>query len=233
MRPTTINRSSSALVKSSNGTFNSSSSNRFSLSLPRLHSNSSKDGSSSIEDFRKKQEQLEEEFNKNSPIIPPHVHEATNNSTESPKDEKTQKIRRDILNAAIKHVPTLGWTKEAICKGAEDLGYPGVVHGMFPRGSAELIEYFYTNCTERLVEWMDKETEGGTKVGSGKEFVTRAVQQRLMMLEPYLNNWPKAIAVMSLPPNAIQSLANLLTLADEICYFSGDRAVDVSRRGVF
>lgn len=233
MRPTTINRSSSALVKSSNGTFNSSSSNRFSLSLPRLHSSSSKDGSSSIEDFRKKQEQLEEEFNKNSPIIPPHVHETSNNSTESPKDEKTQKIRRDILNAAIKHVPTLGWTKEAICKGAEDLGYPGVVHGMFPRGSAELIEYFYTNCTERLVEWMDKETEGGTKVGSGKEFVTRAVQQRLMMLEPYLNNWPKAIAVMSLPPNAIQSLANLLTLADEICYFSGDRAVDVSRRGVF
>lgn len=126
-------------------------------------------------------------------------------------------------------VPTLGWTKEAISKGAETLGYPGVVHGMFPRGSAELIEYFYKNCTERLVEWMDKETEGGKKPAvSGKEFVTRAVEQRLRMLTPYLSSWPQAMAVMSLPPNAVKSLANLLTLVDEICYYSGDQAVDVS-----
>lgn len=125
-------------------------------------------------------------------------------------------------------VPTLGWTKEAISKGAETLGYPGVVHGMFPRGNAELIEYFYTDCTQRLVKWMEEETEGGKKVGSGKAFVTKAVEQRLRMLAPYLTNWPQAIAVMSLPPNAVKSLANLLTLVDEICYYSGDKAVDVS-----
>lgn len=185
----------------------------------------SNSGTSNIEDFRKKQEQLEEEFNKNTPVLEALVNKSENTSQE---DAHTENMRRNILEAALKEVAVLGWTKEAICKGAESLGYPGVVHGMFPRGSAELVEYFYTNCTQQLIEWMEKETVGGTKVGSGKDFVARAVQQRLRMLEPYLSSWPQAIAVMSLPPNAIQSMANLLTLVDEICYYSGDRAVDVS-----
>lgn len=181
----------------------------------------------SIDEFRRKQEQIEQEFIKNTPLITP-TEPAKRRGEAKKEDEHENKIRREILESAMAFVPTLGWTKDAICKGAETLGYPGVVHGMFPRGSAELIEYFYTNCTERLVEWMDKETEGGTKKPKGKEFVTEAVHQRLMMLAPYRSNWPQAIAVMSLPPNAVKSLANLLTLADEICHYNGDRAVDVS-----
>lgn len=180
-----------------------------------------------LEEFRKKQEQMEEEFYKNTPVesASPTTAKDTDNTAE---DEHTNAIRRQILEAAMQFVPTAGWSKEAICKGAEKLGYPGVVHGMFPRGSAELIEYFYGNCTQRLVDWMEKETEGGTKVPSASAFVTRAVEQRLRMLSPYLDSWPQAIAVMSLPQNAVKSLANLLTLVDEICYYSGDKAVDVS-----
>lgn len=209
---------------------------RFLSTSTRIHRSATTKDDISIDDFRRKQEQIEEEFNKSSPITT--LEQIRQNRTEEGKakaeeDEHTNKIRKEILAAAMNFVPTLGWTKEAIIKGAESLGYPGVVHGLFPRGNGELIEYFYTDCTQRLVEWMDKETEGGTKrVPSEAVFISNAIHQRLKMLAPYRSSWPQAIAVMSLPHNAVKSLANLLTLADEICHYSGDRAVDVrSGRG--
>lgn len=47
------------------------------------------------------------------------------------------------------------------------------------------------------------------------------------MIIPYLSKWPQAIAIMSLPPNVPQALATLLTFVDDICYYAGDRSVDV------
>lgn len=54
-----------------------------------------------------------------------------------------------------------------------------------------------------------------------------AVETRLRMIVPYLSRWPQAIAIMSLPPNAPHTLASVLTLVDDICYYAGDRSVDV------
>jgi rpsU-divergently transcribed protein len=60
------------------------------------------------------------------------------------------------------------------------------------------------------------------------EFIRGAVEKRLRMIMPYINKWPQALGIMSLPPNAPSALANLLTLVDDICYYAGDRSVDVS-----
>lgn len=57
--------------------------------------------------------------------------------------------------------------------------------------------------------------------------VRDAVEIRLRMVIPYKKTWPQALALMALPPNAPKSLANLLTLVDDICYYAGDRSVDV------
>jgi rpsU-divergently transcribed protein len=59
-------------------------------------------------------------------------------------------------------------------------------------------------------------------------FIHGAVEKRLRMIIPYINKWPQAIGIMSLPPNVPSALANLLTLVDDICYYAGDRSVDVS-----
>lgn len=48
------------------------------------------------------------------------------------------------------------------------------------------------------------------------------------MVVPYLPVWPQALALMTLPPNVPTGLANLLTLVDDVCYYAGDRSVDVS-----
>lgn len=61
-----------------------------------------------------------------------------------------------------------------------------------------------------------------------KIVIAYAVETRLRMIEPYLSHWPQALAIMTLPPNVPTSLANLLTLVDDIWYYAGDRSVDVS-----
>jgi ubiquinone biosynthesis protein COQ9 len=48
------------------------------------------------------------------------------------------------------------------------------------------------------------------------------------MITPYISKWPQALAIMTLPANVPPALANLLTLVDDICYYAGDRSVDVS-----
>lgn len=64
--------------------------------------------------------------------------------------------RRDILKASLKHVNRKGWTTDALVAGAIDCSMPPVAHGMFPRGAAEIAEYWITRGNESLKEHMQK-----------------------------------------------------------------------------
>lgn len=59
------------------------------------------------------------------------------------------------------------------------------------------------------------------------KFLSNTIKTRLLMLEPYLNQWPQAIALLSKPSNAPSALSHLMTLVDDICYHAGDRSIDV------
>ncbi|CAG9763394.1 unnamed protein product [Ceutorhynchus assimilis] len=132
-------------------------------------------------------------------------------------------IRNKILAASLPYVPELGWSKECLSRGAEQMGYPGISHGMFTRGAGDLVHYFNTSSNAQLVEILKKFHVGRHSPG---EFVELAIQERLKLLLPYIHKWPQAIAIMSLPPNVPNALAALLAMVDDICYFAGDRSVD-------
>lgn len=172
--------------------------------------------STSIEDFRTREEQREEEYSS----------QHTSSNSEEKKDEKIQEIRSKIMDAALPFVSTNGWSRQTISKGAQSIGYPGIVHGMFPHGGIELVHYFYSRCNQELIEQMKLELETN-KSYNPIEFVSKAVKSRIKMIEPYSKHWPQALGLMSLPPNAPKSLAHLLTLIDDICYYAGDRSVNV------
>ncbi|XP_046752982.1 ubiquinone biosynthesis protein COQ9, mitochondrial [Diprion similis] len=145
--------------------------------------------------------------------------------------EYENSIRSKILNAAIDFVPDLGWSKQAISAGAESVGYPGVIHGMFPNGGADLVQHFYSKCNKDLAEHLKFEAlaikDDSSKVRKPSVvYVKDAIETRLRMLIPYKNTWPQAMGLMALPPNVPTALANLLTLVDDICYHAGDRSVD-------
>ncbi|XP_059614955.1 uncharacterized protein LOC132260689 [Phlebotomus argentipes] len=198
--------------------------------LARVHeclkNNTVKPPSSTIDDFRAREEAREAQFEETHRAQ--EAQDQVNPSPEATENPEEERVRGEILKAALQFATSEGWTREAITKGAESAGFPGVAHGMFPDGGVELIQYFYSDCNARLVEWLRKETEGVEKVPNPTQFVCRAIETRLRMLQPFLSTWPQAIGILSLPQNAPKALANLLTLADDICYYSGDKAVNVS-----
>lgn len=149
-------------------------------------------------------------------------------------DEEYEKnIKIKILDASLKFVPDVGWSKQAISAGAESIGYPGVIHGLFPNGSAALVQYFYSTCNRELNQILEKEAlaikaNSSSSQKTPEQQIYDAVEIRLRMVIPYKKTWPQAMAIMSLPPNVPTALANLLTLVDDICYYAGDRSVDIN-----
>ncbi|XP_076248614.1 ubiquinone biosynthesis protein COQ9, mitochondrial [Calliopsis andreniformis] len=156
----------------------------------------------------------------------------SNQEQSKESDEEYEKnIKAKILTASLKFVNDLGWNQQAISAGAESIGYPGVIHGLFPNRGADLVQHFYLTCNCELNKIL-KEQACKSKESTDNEKVTMeshvryAVETRLRMVIPYKRKWPEALALMALPPNAPKALANLLTLVDDICYHAGDRSVD-------
>lgn len=183
-------------------------------------------GDKKLEDFRAREEEKEAEFNK-QPIV---TDQPSAEQEQIEDDEAVAEVRNKVLEASLAFVASDGWTRKTIVKGAEQAGYPGTIHGMFPKGGIELINYYYLKGNKELIEEMRERVGGNSeKVGEPKEFVCWAIKQRLLKLHPHIKTWPQALAMMTLPPNVPTSLANMLTLVDDICYYSGDRSVDVSQ----
>ena len=135
----------------------------------------------------------------------------------------THHRKKRILDAALTHVPVHGWSLESLVQASQDCGYPPITHGLFPRGPIELVEYFVLSSTHHLknkVATPEFEQLGTT----GK--IRTCVHARLDMLKPYISHWPRALAMMSLPLNAPNSVKNLAELMDEMWYLSGDRSID-------
>ncbi|KAK9502571.1 hypothetical protein O3M35_011322 [Rhynocoris fuscipes] len=155
-------------------------------------------------------------------------------SSQTPKEQADVNdvlLKKQILDSALKFVQINGWTKTSISLGAEVLGYPGVIHGMFPKGGFELIQHFYLTSNEKLIDFLKERTETTPILQNNdlsRKLVRDAIENRLRMILPYIGRWPEALAIMSQPQNVPTSLANLLTMVDDICYFAGDRSVNMN-----
>lgn len=182
-----------------------------------------------LDDFRAQEEQRDADLLKEAAENQDQKEKKEEEEREKVKDEKAQVVKAKILESALKFVPVHGWSTEAIVKGAEESGYPGVAHGMFAEGPIELVCHFYSKCNTELISQLKTETNDGQKVVDDPfEFLVRAVRMRLELTLVHKSNWSQALAIMTLPQNVPNSLAQLLTLVDDICYYAGDRSVDVS-----
>ncbi|XP_073973834.1 ubiquinone biosynthesis protein COQ9, mitochondrial-like isoform X3 [Rhodnius prolixus] len=126
------------------------------------------------------------------------------------------------------------WTviyKSCLIDGAEILGYPGIIHGMYAKGGIELVQHFYMTSNNNLIDFL-KARSAVISTESNNEFsrslIRDAIQERLKMIIPFIDRWPEALALMSQPQNVPTALANLLTMVDDICYYAGDRSVNMS-----
>ncbi|XP_060066153.1 ubiquinone biosynthesis protein COQ9, mitochondrial-like [Ylistrum balloti] len=153
------------------------------------------------------------------------------NNHEGPQEESESEadIKNRILTASMAFVPEHGWSTTALAAGAAAEGLPSVAHGMFPRGGAHLASFFYQNCNKELAAKLKKEVENqveGEPKPPTRVFITNAVETRLRMVIPYLDNWHQAMAMQALPENVPYAWSNLLELTDDIWYYAGDRSHD-------
>ncbi|KAK7590422.1 hypothetical protein V9T40_002035 [Parthenolecanium corni] len=140
-------------------------------------------------------------------------------------------VKNKILEASLNFVAEHGWTKAAIVAGAQSVGYPGVVSEMFPLGGSNLVLYYYSVCNDHLREYLieraEAESQDPDKQKSVKLFIYDAMETRLRMIIPYIDKWPQALATLTLSKAVPTALSNLLILVDDICYYAGDRSVDL------
>ena len=129
------------------------------------------------------------------------------------------------MEAALGHVPDVGWTTEALGRGARDLGLPPTAHGLCPGGALELIEYFHSRCNAQLGSAVGTGTEAFTTLGTTAK-VRACVLARLEMLLPYASKWPQALSLMATPPNTLNAIQHLAEVCDTVWVLSGDRSLD-------
>ncbi|KAF7846246.1 hypothetical protein BT93_L4770 [Corymbia citriodora subsp. variegata] len=130
-----------------------------------------------------------------------------------------------ILSSAISHVPTHGFTQDALRAGARDAGYLDASSNLFPRGEFEMVLYHLT--TQRLALQSRIQFPSEQPVGAK---VRALVLERLRanVDTGVLGRWQEALGLMSLAGNIPASVKELWLLSDEIWFLAGDKAVDGS-----
>jgi ubiquinone biosynthesis protein COQ9 len=101
-------------------------------------------------------------------------------------------VESAILDAAIKHVPTHGFTSVALNFGARDAGYLNISKTIFPRGVFDLIMFHLVNQRLALHGASRPPTIAGrgleTKLGVGAR-LKQLVLARLSSNKPLIHKW--------------------------------------------
>ncbi|KAF5858809.1 Ubiquinone biosynthesis protein coq9, mitochondrial [Aspergillus alliaceus] len=151
----------------------------------------------------------------------PPAHEYTNSQT-------------TILSAALRHVPTHGFTRNALTLGARDSGFLDVSVQLFPRGEFDLVLFWLASRRGLLrASVEDGLFEKDERVKAGKNLSVEdktklLIMERLKMNTDIKHQWQDALALMSLAGNIPLSLSELHALSSEILTLAGDASVDAS-----
>ncbi|KAB8207261.1 COQ9-domain-containing protein [Aspergillus parasiticus] len=151
----------------------------------------------------------------------PPPHEYTNSQT-------------TILSAALRHVPTHGFTRDALTLGARDSGFLDVSVQLLPRGEFDLVLFWLASRRGLLRASVDNglfEKDERVKAGlklTVEEKTKLLIMERLRMNTEIRHQWQDALALMSLAGNIPLSLSELHALSSEILTLAGDTSVDAS-----
>ncbi|KAK5169165.1 Ubiquinone biosynthesis protein coq9, mitochondrial [Saxophila tyrrhenica] len=137
-----------------------------------------------------------------------------------------REAERTILSSALAHVPTHGFTQEALTLGAKDSGYLDVSTNLFRKGTFDLVKYYLVSQRMGLKDRIQFPDEN---IGVGRK-VRGLILERLRanVDTGIVTRWQEALAIMSLADNIPASLRELGALADEMWFLAGDTSVDSS-----
>lgn len=133
-------------------------------------------------------------------------------------------LRDRLLQATLPHVVFDGWSERALYAGAADAGIdPATAQNAFPRGAAEVVEFFSREIDRQMLERLGEQDLAAMKV---RDRITLAVRMRLELLAPHREAVRRGVAFLALPRHAALGLKCLYRTVDASWYAAGDTATD-------
>ncbi len=133
-------------------------------------------------------------------------------------------MRRRLLTAALPHVPFDGWTGAMLLRAAAEAGIaPGLAARAFPRGVADLLEFWLRETDRAMLAGLDEMDLKHMRV---RERIAAAIRIRLTHAAPHREAVRRALALQALPHEAPRALASLYRTVDAIWHAAGDTATD-------
>lgn len=145
--------------------------------------------------------------------------------------------RDAALEAALPHVPALGWGWRALEAALREAGQDAEsarldAELLFPGGALDMVEAFVDRADRDMAS--TAAAPGFAELGTtGK--VRALVLDRLSRLEPHREAVRRATGVLALPRHARAAAGTLARTVDEIWHLAGDTASDFSwytKRGI-
>jgi ubiquinone biosynthesis protein COQ9 len=98
------------------------------------------------------------------------------------------KVESAILSSAYAHVPSYGFTIDALKLGARDAGYLDASTNLLPRGVFDLVNYHLVTQRFALKDNVQFPDDGEKKLGVGSK-VRSLTLARLRANEPVIHRW--------------------------------------------
>lgn len=133
----------------------------------------------------------------------PGSHEAGGEARDNAEGDAA---REQLLEHALRHVARLGWTQAALVAAAGELGLSPAAVGLLGGSDAAFVQAFCDRCNRQLetqLAGMSSEL-AAMRV---RDRVAAGVRLRLAMLAPYIDSWPRAMALLAAPPALPRTLA--------------------------
>lgn len=134
--------------------------------------------------------------------------------------------RRQILYAALPHIPFDGWSLATLRLASKDAGFDESMAAFaFPGGVAEIIEYWSeTSDTAMVVIY----AAADTKSMRFRDRITFLVRTRIEAVAEHREAVRRAMTHVTRPSKARNGIRGLYRTVDEMWYAAGDVATDFS-----
>ncbi len=132
--------------------------------------------------------------------------------------------RRQLLDAALPHIPFDGWTDRVLTQAAADAGLdPALAMRAFPSGSRDLMAFFLTEADRLMVQDLEAMDLAAMRI---RDRIASAVKCRVLQHAEHREALSRALGALALPLNMPLGLKLLYATVDEIWHAVGDTSTD-------
>lgn len=135
-------------------------------------------------------------------------------------------IRRDLLAAALTHIPFDGWSGISLNKAARDIHVDAGTAGMaFPGGGTDLLDFFARDADFRMLARVAELGIGDMRM---RDRIRTVVKTRIDVIADHKEAERRALSFVALPQHTALGLKALSRTVDLMWRAAGDTSTDFS-----